>query len=84
MMAEIQHALPNASWETRGYWEGAGRDEIFGFDGGFSRRFLRHRWRGCGPDAKSAQSKEKRAVGYGHALRLHGRYSGGQSKREFG
>ncbi len=28
MMAEIQHPLPNASWETRGYWEGAGRGEI--------------------------------------------------------
>ncbi|MDH4077516.1 MAG: Zn-ribbon domain-containing OB-fold protein [Acidimicrobiia bacterium] len=27
-MAEIQHPLPNASWETRGYWEGAGRGEI--------------------------------------------------------
>ena len=28
MMAEIEHPLPNASWETRGYWEGAGRGEI--------------------------------------------------------
>lgn len=27
-MAEIEHPLPNASWETRGYWEGAGRGEI--------------------------------------------------------
>jgi uncharacterized OB-fold protein len=24
----IQHPKPNASWETRGYWEGAGRGEI--------------------------------------------------------
>ena len=28
MMADIEHPLPNASWETRGYWEGAGRGEI--------------------------------------------------------
>lgn len=27
-MADIEHPLPNASWETRGYWEGAGRGEI--------------------------------------------------------
>lgn len=27
-MAEIEHPLPSASWETRGYWEGAGRGEI--------------------------------------------------------
>lgn len=27
-MAEIQHPQPNASWESRGYWEGAGRGEI--------------------------------------------------------
>jgi uncharacterized protein len=27
-MAEIDHPQPSASWETRGYWEGAGRDEI--------------------------------------------------------
>lgn len=27
-MAEIQHPKPYASWETRGYWEGAGRGEI--------------------------------------------------------
>jgi uncharacterized OB-fold protein len=27
-MAEIEHPLPNASWETRGYWEGAGRGEV--------------------------------------------------------
>lgn len=26
--AEIEHPLPYASWETRGYWEGAGRGEI--------------------------------------------------------
>ncbi|MFT7648247.1 MAG: putative OB-fold protein [Candidatus Poriferisodalaceae bacterium] len=25
---EIEHPLPYASWETRGYWEGAGRGEI--------------------------------------------------------
>lgn len=25
---EMQHPLPYASWETRGYWEGAGRGEI--------------------------------------------------------
>lgn len=25
---EIQHPLPYASWETRGYWEGAGRGEL--------------------------------------------------------
>lgn len=27
-MGEIEHPQPTASWETRGYWEGAGRDEI--------------------------------------------------------
>ena len=26
--AEIDHPLPYASWETRGYWEGAGRGEL--------------------------------------------------------
>ena len=26
--ADIQHPLPHASWETRGWWEGAGRGEI--------------------------------------------------------
>ena len=26
--AEFQHPLPYASWETRGWWEGAGRGEI--------------------------------------------------------
>jgi uncharacterized OB-fold protein len=25
---EIDHPQPHASWETRGYWEGAGRGEI--------------------------------------------------------
>lgn len=28
MPAEIQHPRPSANWETRGYWEGAGRGEI--------------------------------------------------------
>jgi uncharacterized OB-fold protein len=28
MASEIEHPLPYASWETRGYWEGCGRDEI--------------------------------------------------------
>ncbi len=27
-MNEIKHPLPYASWETRGYWEGAGRGEL--------------------------------------------------------
>ena len=27
-MSEIDHPLPYASWESRGYWEGAGRGEI--------------------------------------------------------
>lgn len=27
-MAELQHPLVYASWETRGYWEGAGRGEL--------------------------------------------------------
>ncbi|MGF1596828.1 MAG: Zn-ribbon domain-containing OB-fold protein [Acidimicrobiales bacterium] len=27
-MAEIQHPKPTASWETRGWWEGAGRGEV--------------------------------------------------------
>lgn len=36
-MAEIEHPLPNASWETRGFWEGAGRGEI-----------VLQRCRGCG------------------------------------
>ncbi|MEM7336999.1 MAG: Zn-ribbon domain-containing OB-fold protein [Actinomycetota bacterium] len=26
--AEISHPQPSASWETRGWWEGAGRNEI--------------------------------------------------------
>lgn len=26
--AEIIHPKPNANWETRGYWEGAGRGEL--------------------------------------------------------
>ncbi len=26
--AEIAHPAPSASWETRGYWEGAGRGEL--------------------------------------------------------
>ncbi len=26
--AEIVHPKPNANWETRGYWEGAGRGEL--------------------------------------------------------
>lgn len=26
--SEIQHPLPYASWETRGWWEGAGRGEV--------------------------------------------------------
>ncbi len=25
---EFQHPLPYASWETRGWWEGAGRGEV--------------------------------------------------------
>jgi len=28
MPAELRHPLPYASWETRGYWEGAGRGEL--------------------------------------------------------
>jgi uncharacterized OB-fold protein len=28
MAKEIRHPLPYASWETRGYWEGAGREEL--------------------------------------------------------
>ena len=27
-MTEIDHPSPHASWETRGYWEGAGRGEL--------------------------------------------------------
>ncbi|MFV0524452.1 MAG: Zn-ribbon domain-containing OB-fold protein [Acidimicrobiales bacterium] len=27
-MTEISHPEPTASWETRGYWEGAGRGEL--------------------------------------------------------
>ncbi|MEL7155369.1 MAG: Zn-ribbon domain-containing OB-fold protein [Actinomycetota bacterium] len=27
-MADIEHPQPSASWESRGYWEGAGRDEL--------------------------------------------------------
>ncbi len=27
-MTEIEHPSPHASWETRGYWEGAGRGEL--------------------------------------------------------
>lgn len=27
-MGKIEHPQPSASWETRGYWEGAGRGEI--------------------------------------------------------
>jgi uncharacterized OB-fold protein len=27
-MADLQHPLVYASWETRGYWEGAGRGEL--------------------------------------------------------
>ena len=27
-MADIDHPRPAASWETRGYWEGAGREEL--------------------------------------------------------
>lgn len=27
-MGEIEHPQPSASWETRGYWEGAGRGEV--------------------------------------------------------
>ncbi len=27
-MSEIEHPLPHATWESRGYWEGAGRGEI--------------------------------------------------------
>ncbi len=27
-MADIQHPQPSASWESRGYWEGAGRNEL--------------------------------------------------------
>ncbi|MCP3911523.1 MAG: hypothetical protein GY713_11270 [Actinomycetia bacterium] len=26
--ADIKHPLPHASWETRGWWEGAGRGEV--------------------------------------------------------
>jgi uncharacterized OB-fold protein len=28
MPGELRHPLPYASWETRGYWEGAGRGEL--------------------------------------------------------
>lgn len=28
MPGEIQHPLPTASWESRGWWEGAGRGEL--------------------------------------------------------
>ena len=28
MPSELRHPLPYASWETRGYWEGAGRGEL--------------------------------------------------------
>jgi len=28
MAGEITHPLPYASWESRGYWEGAGRGEL--------------------------------------------------------
>ncbi|MEM8923215.1 MAG: Zn-ribbon domain-containing OB-fold protein [Actinomycetota bacterium] len=27
-MGEIKHPAPSASWESRGYWEGAGRNEL--------------------------------------------------------
>ena len=27
-MGDIVHPIPTASWETRGYWEGAGRGQI--------------------------------------------------------
>ncbi len=28
MVNDIEHPQPNANWETRGWWEGAGRGEI--------------------------------------------------------
>jgi uncharacterized OB-fold protein len=28
MAEEINHPQPNANWESRGYWEGAGREEL--------------------------------------------------------
>ena len=27
-MSDFVHPMVNASWETRGYWEGAGRGEL--------------------------------------------------------
>lgn len=55
--ADIQHPLPYASWESRGYWEGAGRGEIV-LQRNRSTGLVQHKPRGVAVDTLSADDLE--------------------------
>ncbi len=55
--ADIDHPLPYASWESRGYWEGAGRGEIV-LQRNRATGFVQHKPRGVCMDTLSADDLE--------------------------
>ncbi len=55
--ADIEHPLPYASWESRGYWEGAGRGEIV-LQRNKSTGFTQHKPRGVAIDTLSEDDLE--------------------------
>lgn len=55
--AEIVHPLPYATWETRGYWEGAGRGEIV-LQRNRTTGAVQHRPRGVCVDTLAADDLE--------------------------
>ena len=64
-MTEIDHPSPHASWETRGYWEGAGREELV-LQRCASCGLVQHRPRGvCGHCLESESLEHFAASGRG-------------------
>ncbi|MEC9316193.1 MAG: Zn-ribbon domain-containing OB-fold protein [Actinomycetota bacterium] len=64
-MTEIDHPSPHASWETRGYWEGAGRGALVLQKCG-NCSLVQHRPRGvCAHCLKSADLEHFPASGRG-------------------
>ncbi|MED5552147.1 MAG: Zn-ribbon domain-containing OB-fold protein [Actinomycetota bacterium] len=64
-MTEIDHPSPHASWETRGYWEGAGRGTLVLQKCG-NCSLVQHRPRGvCAHCLKSADLEHFPASGRG-------------------
>ena len=55
--ADIQHPLPYASWESRGYWEGTGRGELV-LQRNSSTGVVQHKPRGVCIDTLSAENLE--------------------------